>query len=229
VAVEKHTWPLTPSLAPNLAHFLATLRRHIRLCQVNSMQPAGRPPWPRASEPKRGGRSHSSRRPSCQAANIDREATVVEGPAWSVRGLIEPGSRHPLKVESAVQRPAGLPLPGVSTGANTAELPDAATNRRPAAESYLRAGQVPVLRSPLSQVPVPGGRGGERAVCPACPDGQQQHGLLTGTGASDDGRHGGEATGRGPRTVTIPSRRSVPLPRRRPGRGARAVPAGQAR
>lgn len=41
--------------------------------------------------------------------------TVVEGPAWSVRGLIQHGSRYPLKVESAVQRPAGLLLPGVST------------------------------------------------------------------------------------------------------------------
>lgn len=41
--------------------------------------------------------------------------TVVEGPAWSVRGLIQHGSRYPLKVESAVQRPVGLLLPGVST------------------------------------------------------------------------------------------------------------------
>ena len=40
---------------------------------------------------------------------------VVEGPAWSVRGLIQHGSRYPLKVESAVQRPVGLLLPGVST------------------------------------------------------------------------------------------------------------------
>jgi hypothetical protein len=31
------------------------------------------------------------------------------------------------------------------------------------------------------------------------------------------------------RTVTIPSRRSLPLPRRRPGLGVRAVPAGRAR
>ena len=41
--------------------------------------------------------------------------TVVEGPDWSVRGLIQHGSRYPLKVESAVQRPVGLLLPGVST------------------------------------------------------------------------------------------------------------------
>lgn len=40
---------------------------------------------------------------------------MVEGPAWSVRGLIQHGSRYPLKVESAVQRPVGLLLPGVST------------------------------------------------------------------------------------------------------------------
>jgi hypothetical protein len=40
---------------------------------------------------------------------------VVEGPAWSVRGLVQHGSRYPLKVEGAVQRPVGLLLPGVST------------------------------------------------------------------------------------------------------------------
>lgn len=44
--------------------------------------------------------------------------TVVDGPAWSVRGLIQHGSRYPLKVESAVQRPVGLLLPGVSTASD---------------------------------------------------------------------------------------------------------------
>ena len=40
---------------------------------------------------------------------------VVEGPGWSARGLVQHGSRYPLKVEGAVQRPVGLLLPGVST------------------------------------------------------------------------------------------------------------------
>jgi len=39
----------------------------------------------------------------------------MEGPAWSIRGLVQHGSRYPLKVEGAVQRPVGLLLPGVST------------------------------------------------------------------------------------------------------------------
>jgi hypothetical protein len=40
---------------------------------------------------------------------------VVDGPAWSVRGLILHDSRYPLKVEGAVQRAVTLLLPGVST------------------------------------------------------------------------------------------------------------------
>ena len=41
--------------------------------------------------------------------------TVVDGPAWSARGLVQHDSRYPLKVESAVQRAVTLLLPGVST------------------------------------------------------------------------------------------------------------------
>ena len=40
---------------------------------------------------------------------------MVEGPGWSARGLVQHGSRYPLKVEGAVQRPVGLLLPGIST------------------------------------------------------------------------------------------------------------------
>lgn len=40
---------------------------------------------------------------------------VVDGPSWSVRGLDAHGSRYPLKVEGAVQRPVSLLLPGIST------------------------------------------------------------------------------------------------------------------
>lgn len=40
---------------------------------------------------------------------------VVDGPAWSARGLVQHDSRYPLKVESAVQRAVTLLLPGVST------------------------------------------------------------------------------------------------------------------
>lgn len=41
--------------------------------------------------------------------------TVVDGPAWSARGLVQHDSRYPLKVEGAVQRGVTLLLPGVST------------------------------------------------------------------------------------------------------------------
>lgn len=40
---------------------------------------------------------------------------VVDGPAWSARGLVQHDSRYPLKVEGAVQRAVTLLLPGVST------------------------------------------------------------------------------------------------------------------
>jgi hypothetical protein len=40
---------------------------------------------------------------------------VVDGPAWSARGLVQHESRYPLKVEGAVQRAVTLLLPGVST------------------------------------------------------------------------------------------------------------------
>jgi hypothetical protein len=40
---------------------------------------------------------------------------VVDGPAWSARGLVQHDSRYPLKVEGAVQRAVALLLPGVST------------------------------------------------------------------------------------------------------------------
>ena len=40
---------------------------------------------------------------------------VIDGPAWSLRGLDPHGNRYPLKVETAVQRPVSLLLPGVST------------------------------------------------------------------------------------------------------------------
>jgi hypothetical protein len=40
---------------------------------------------------------------------------VVDGPAWSARGLVQHDSRYPLKVEGAVQRGVTLLLPGVST------------------------------------------------------------------------------------------------------------------
>ena len=45
----------------------------------------------------------------------DRVTAVVDGPAWSERGLMPHDSRYPLKVETAVQRAVTLLLPGVST------------------------------------------------------------------------------------------------------------------
>ena len=44
-----------------------------------------------------------------------RVTAVVDGPAWSARGLVQHDSRYPLKVEGAVQRAVTLLLPGVST------------------------------------------------------------------------------------------------------------------
>jgi len=45
----------------------------------------------------------------------DHVTAVIDGPAWSARGLVQHDSRYPLKVEGAVQRAVKLLLPGFST------------------------------------------------------------------------------------------------------------------
>jgi len=52
---------------------------------------------------------------SCGNGRDDHVTAVIDGPAWSVPGLVPHDNRYPLKVETAVQRAVSLLLPGVST------------------------------------------------------------------------------------------------------------------
>jgi hypothetical protein len=52
---------------------------------------------------------------TCEDDGGGRVTAVVDGPAWSGRGLVQHDSRYPLKAEGAVRRAVKLLLPGVST------------------------------------------------------------------------------------------------------------------